>query len=122
MGCDPDAAVMARALNIPPALHLIRPTLYEAHHEIRPVREPRADAARNIADVAGPVCESGDLLALERDIVEPQPGDLLAAMTAGAYGAVQAGAYNTRALVSFARWQACGGMLILADSLCWRWA
>ena len=78
---------------------LIRPTLYEAHHDIRPVREPRADAARIIADVAGPVCESGDFLALERDIVEPRPGDLLAVMTAGAYGAVQAGTYNTRALV-----------------------
>jgi diaminopimelate decarboxylase len=78
---------------------LIRPTLYEAHHDIRPVREPRADAARIIADVAGPVCESGDFLALERDIVAPRPGDLLAVMTAGAYGAVQAGTYNTRPLV-----------------------
>jgi diaminopimelate decarboxylase len=78
---------------------LIRPTLYEAHHDIRPVREPREDAARIIADVAGPVCESGDFLALERDIVEPRPGDLLAVMTAGAYGAVQAGTYNTRPLV-----------------------
>ena len=46
-----------------------------------------------------PVCESGDFLALERELVEPQPGDLLAVMTAGAYGAVQAGTYNTRALV-----------------------
>jgi len=79
---------------------LIRPTLYEAHHDIRPVREPSEDAARIIADVAGPVCESGDFLALERDIVEPQPGDLLAVMTAGAYGAVQAGTYNTRPLVA----------------------
>ena len=78
---------------------LIRPTLYEAHHDIRPVREPREDAARIIADVAGPVCESGDFLALERDIVEPRSGDLLAVMTAGAYGAVQAGTYNTRPLV-----------------------
>jgi diaminopimelate decarboxylase len=78
---------------------LMRPTLYEAHHDIRPVREPCPDAARITADVAGPVCESGDFLALERDIVAPQPGDLLAVMTAGAYGAVQAGTYNTRALV-----------------------
>ena len=78
---------------------LIRPTLYEAHHDIRPVREPRPDAARIVADVAGPVCESGDFLALERDMVAPRPGDLLAVMTAGAYGAVQAGTYNTRALV-----------------------
>jgi diaminopimelate decarboxylase len=78
---------------------LIRPTLYEAHHDIRPVREPRPGAARIVADVAGPVCESGDFLALDRDMVSPQPGDLLAVMTAGAYGAVQAGTYNTRALV-----------------------
>src|SRR5690349_19648561 len=78
---------------------LIRPTLYDAHHDIRPVREPRADAVRITADVAGPVCESGDFLALERDMVAPRPGDLLAVMTAGAYGAVQAGTYNTRPLV-----------------------
>src|SRR5260370_41785013 len=52
-----------------------------------------------MADVAGAVCESGDFLALERDIVEPRPGDLLAIMSAGAYGAVQAGTYNTRPLV-----------------------
>jgi diaminopimelate decarboxylase len=78
---------------------LVRPTLYEAHHDIRPVREPHPGAARVIADVVGPVCESGDFLALDRDMVSPQPGDLLAVMTAGAYGAVQAGTYNTRALV-----------------------
>jgi diaminopimelate decarboxylase len=78
---------------------LIRPTLYEAHHDIRPVREPRPQAPRIVADVVGPVCESGDFLALDRDIAAPQPGDLLAVMTAGAYGAVQAGTYNTRALV-----------------------
>jgi diaminopimelate decarboxylase len=78
---------------------LIRPTLYDAHHDIRPVLEPRPEAPRVVADVVGPVCESGDFLALERDMVSPQPGDLLAVMTAGAYGAVQAGTYNTRALV-----------------------
>jgi diaminopimelate decarboxylase len=77
---------------------LIRPTLYDAHHEIRPVREPRA-ARRIVADVVGPVCESGDVLALGRDLPEPQAGDLLAVMSAGAYGAVQAGTYNTRPLV-----------------------
>ncbi len=77
---------------------LIRPTLYEAHHEIWPVTE--AGAGRRIrADVVGPVCESGDFLALDRDLAEPKPGDLLAVMSAGAYGAVQAGTYNTRALV-----------------------
>jgi diaminopimelate decarboxylase len=77
---------------------LIRPTLYEAHHEIWPVREsPSAPKIR--ADVVGPVCESGDFLALDRDLPKPQPGDLLAVMSAGAYGAVQAGTYNTRPLV-----------------------
>ncbi len=78
---------------------LIRPTLYEAHHDIRPVREPEPDAPRIVADVAGPVCETGDYFALDRDIVAPRPSDLMAIMTAGAYGAVQAGTYNTRALV-----------------------
>ncbi len=78
---------------------LIRPTLYEAYHEIRSVREPSANAPRIVADVVGPVCESGDFLALDRDLPLPQPGDLLAVMSAGAYGAVQASTYNTRALV-----------------------
>jgi diaminopimelate decarboxylase len=78
---------------------LIRPTLYEAHHDVRPVREAAVGAPRIIADVVGPVCESGDFLALDRSLTAPQPGDLLAVMTAGAYGAVQAGTYNTRALV-----------------------
>jgi diaminopimelate decarboxylase len=78
---------------------LIRPTLYEAHHDVRPVREPRPGTARVVADVVGPVCESGDFLALDRDMAELQPGDLVAVMSAGAYGAVQAGTYNTRPLV-----------------------
>ncbi len=78
---------------------LIRPTLYEAHHEIRPLREADSLARRIVADVVGPVCESGDFLALDRDLPEPRPGDLLAIMSAGAYGAVQAGTYNTRPLV-----------------------
>src|SRR5262244_2732083 len=78
---------------------LVRPTLYDAHHEIMPVREPPAGARRVVADVVGPVCESGDFLALGRSLAEPQAGDLLAVMTAGAYGAVQAGTYNSRALV-----------------------
>jgi diaminopimelate decarboxylase len=78
---------------------LVRPTLYDAHHDIRPILEPAVGARRVVADVVGPVCESGDFLALDRSIVEPKPGDLLAIMTAGAYGAVEAGTYNTRALV-----------------------
>ena len=52
-----------------------------------------------VADVVGPVCETGDYLAIERNLPEPQAGDLLAIMTAGAYGAVQSGTYNTRALI-----------------------
>lgn len=78
---------------------LVRPTLYEAHHDIRPVAQTAPGTPRIVADVVGPVCESGDFLALDRGLVEPKPGDLLAVMTAGAYGAVQAGTYNTRALV-----------------------
>ncbi len=78
---------------------LLRPTLYDAHHDIRPVREAAAGTRRIIADVVGPVCESGDFLALDRSLVEPQPGELLAIMSAGAYGAVQAGTYNSRALI-----------------------
>jgi diaminopimelate decarboxylase len=78
---------------------LVRPTLYEAHHDIRPVTEPTPQARHIVADVVGPVCESGDFLALDRDLVEPRPDDLLAIMSAGAYGAVHAGTYNTRALI-----------------------
>ena len=78
---------------------LLRPTLYDAHHDIRPVREAAAGARQIIADVVGPVCETGDFLALDRSMVEPQPGELLAIMSAGAYGAVQAGTYNSRALI-----------------------
>jgi diaminopimelate decarboxylase len=78
---------------------LVRPTLYEAHHEILPILEPASGQPEIVADVVGPVCESGDFLALARKIPEPKPGDLLALMSAGAYGAVQAGTYNTRLLV-----------------------
>jgi diaminopimelate decarboxylase len=78
---------------------LIRPTLYEAHHDILPVVEAAPNAPRMVADVVGPVCESGDYLALDRTLPEPRDGDLIAILTAGAYGAVQAGTYNTRALV-----------------------
>jgi diaminopimelate decarboxylase len=78
---------------------LIRPTLYEAHHDILPVVAAAAGAPKITADVVGPVCESGDYLALGRSMPEPKSGDLLAIMTAGAYGAVQSGSYNTRALI-----------------------
>jgi diaminopimelate decarboxylase len=78
---------------------LVRPTLYDAHHEILPVREPEPSAYLMRSDVVGPVCESGDYLALDRDLPELAAGDLIVVMSAGAYGAVQAGTYNTRLLV-----------------------
>ena len=78
---------------------LVRPTLYDAWHDIRPVMEPAPDAIHRIVDVVGPVCETGDYLALGRDLPALESGDLIAVGTAGAYGAVQAGTYNTRLLV-----------------------
>ncbi|WP_342107764.1 diaminopimelate decarboxylase [Methylobacterium sp. SI9] len=78
---------------------LIRPTLYEAYHGLRPVAEPGPDTPRLVADVVGPVCESGDYLALNREMPAVKAGDLIAVMSAGAYGAVQACTYNTRPLV-----------------------
>ena len=77
---------------------LIRPTLYEAHHEIGPV-VIEAMVATVTADVVGPVCETGDYLALSRTMALPGQGDLIAVFSAGAYGAVQAGTYNSRRLV-----------------------
>jgi len=74
---------------------LIRPVLYEAYHEIRPV-DRRNLAKPVVADVVGPVCESGDFLARERELPEPKTGDLLALMSAGAYGFVMASNYNSR--------------------------
>jgi diaminopimelate decarboxylase len=74
---------------------LIRPSLYDAYHEIKPVREP-LHTTRITADVVGPVCESGDFLAKDRMMVEPQGGDLLAVMSAGAYGFVMSSNYNSR--------------------------
>ncbi|HWW48739.1 MAG TPA: diaminopimelate decarboxylase [Xanthobacteraceae bacterium] len=78
---------------------LIRPTLYEAHHDVLPVKAPAAGHPTFVADVVGPVCETGDYLALDREMPELKAGDLIAIMSAGAYGAVQAGTYNTRPLV-----------------------
>ncbi|RVD54515.1 MAG: diaminopimelate decarboxylase [Mesorhizobium sp.] len=78
---------------------LIRPTLYDAFHEIRPVVQPPADTPRMMVDVVGQVCETGDYIGLDRDLPRLKAGDLVAVSTAGAYGAVQAGTYNTRLLV-----------------------
>jgi diaminopimelate decarboxylase len=74
---------------------LIRPVLYEAFHAIQPVTR-RARAKVVTADVVGPVCESGDFFAREREMPEPVPGDLLAVMSAGAYGFVMSSNYNSR--------------------------
>ncbi|HHN73449.1 MAG TPA: diaminopimelate decarboxylase, partial [Thermopetrobacter sp.] len=78
---------------------LIRPTLYEAFHHILPVRERPADALRTPVDVVGPVCETGDYIARDRPLPRLSPGEMIAVMTTGAYGAVQASTYNTRPLV-----------------------
>lgn len=78
---------------------LIRPTLYDAHHEIWPVREELAARTSFEADVVGPVCETGDFFAKSRKLAPVEAGDLVAIMTAGAYGAVQASQYNSRALI-----------------------
>ena len=79
---------------------LIRPTLYDAWHDIAPVIEPAAGAPTQRVDVVGPVCESGDFFARDRDLPELKAGDLVYVSTAGAYGAVQSGTYNTRPLIA----------------------
>jgi diaminopimelate decarboxylase len=76
---------------------LIRPTLYDAYHRIGPVRE--IGAPEFLCDVVGPVCETGDFLGRNRCLPRPDPGDHLAVYSAGAYGAVQSGTYNSRLLV-----------------------
>jgi diaminopimelate decarboxylase len=78
---------------------LIRPTLYDAFHEISPVVEPAAGAPRVRVDVVGPVCETGDYLGHDRDLPELKTGDLVYVGTAGAYGATQSSTYNSRLLV-----------------------
>ena len=78
---------------------LMRPTLYDAHHEILPVTEPKPGTPMVVTDVVGPVCETGDYLALARPLPELRAGDLISVMTAGAYGAVLASEYNSRLLV-----------------------
>jgi len=76
---------------------LIRPALYQAHHEILPVAQPRRGAAQEmVADVVGPVCESGDFFARDRTMPKVRPGDLLALLDAGAYGMALSSNYNTR--------------------------
>ena len=78
---------------------LIRPAMYEAHHDIDPVIEPQAGAERAKYDVVGPVCESGDTFAKGREMAQMNAGDLVAFRSAGAYGAVMSSEYNTRPLI-----------------------
>ncbi len=78
---------------------LIRPTLYDAYHEIWPIREPSGNTPMGTYDVVGPVCETGDTFANNRELSALGEGDLLAILSAGAYGAVQAGTYNARLLI-----------------------
>jgi diaminopimelate decarboxylase len=76
---------------------LIRPALYQSYHEIVPVRESAGDTAESV-DVVGPVCESGDFFAQDRELPPVKEGDLIALMSAGAYGFVMASTYNSRPL------------------------
>lgn len=93
-GADKTFVIVDGAMN-----DLIRPTLYEAHHEVRPVREDDGTLERIRADIVGPVCETGDFLAQDRDMARVAAGDMLAVLSAGAYGAVQSSTYNSRLLV-----------------------
>jgi diaminopimelate decarboxylase len=74
---------------------LVRPSLYGSYHHIQPLALPRNDA-RQVVDVVGPICESGDFLARERELPLLEGGDMLAVMSAGAYGFTMASNYNSR--------------------------
>ena len=87
-------AVVDAAMN-----DLIRPTLYEAWHDIDPVIQPSGDVSLAPVDVVGPVCETGDVFAVQRDMPPLAPDDLLAVRSAGAYGAVMSSTYNSRLLI-----------------------
>jgi len=76
---------------------LIRPALYEGHHEIVPLKQPASDV-RTPVDVVGPICESGDFFCQNRELPDIQAGDTIALMSAGAYGFAMASNYNTRPL------------------------
>ena len=77
---------------------LIRPALYEGHHEIVPLKQPASGARRAVVDVVGPICESGDFFCQNRELPDFQPGECVALMSAGAYGFVMASNYNSRPL------------------------
>jgi diaminopimelate decarboxylase len=94
LGRDKTFTIVDAAMN-----DLIRPTLYEAHHDIWPIEEKLGSKQPVVQDVVGPVCETGDYLALDRRLPPFAAGDLLAFMTAGAYGATMSSTYNTRLLI-----------------------
>ncbi len=93
-GRDKTFTVVDAAMN-----DLIRPTLYEAHHDVWPVHETPSRQAPIVQDIVGPICETGDYLALDRKLPPLSAGDLVAFMSAGAYGAAMSSTYNTRLLV-----------------------
>ena len=97
---------------------LIRPALYQAHHEILPLRQNSLPPVT--VDVVGPICETGDFLARNRQMANALPGDLVALMTAGAYGFVQSSNYNSRpraaeVLVEGDKWRVIRERETLAD-------
>ena len=79
---------------------LMRPALYQAHHDILPLQEPNAETARTSYDIVGPICESTDKFAAQRDMPEVPAGSRIAFMSSGAYGAVLSSQYNARPLVA----------------------
>lgn len=93
-GTDKTFTIVDAAMN-----DLLRPTLYEAYHDIWPVAEARNEPSPFQQDIVGPVCETGDFLAEDRALPPFEPGDLIAVMTAGAYGAVMSSTYNSRLLI-----------------------
>ena len=93
-GADKRFVIVDGAMN-----DLLRPALYDAWHDIVPVRRPAVDALLAPADVVGPVCETGDTFAVDRDLPPIAEGDLVAFTAAGAYGAVMSSTYNSRPLV-----------------------
>ncbi|RLK02712.1 diaminopimelate decarboxylase [Ruegeria conchae] len=93
-GEDRDFLILDGAMN-----DLIRPAMYEAHHDIVAVDEPAAGVEQRPYDIVGPVCESGDTFAKQRNMPPLKSGDLIAFRSAGAYGAVMSSEYNTRPLI-----------------------
>ena len=93
-GRDKTFTVVDAAMN-----DLIRPTLYEAYHEVWPIEEALSGQEPIAQDIVGPICETGDYLALDRRLPPLAAGDLVAFMTAGAYGAAMSSTYNSRLLV-----------------------